>query len=110
MGGNRGHDSMEDAQATGDLVRLKVAEKWKMLQSKGWKIIHGELIPLSPSREQVAAAHDGGLAQDLLGRTTKGSTSGKKRKKRGGALDGADDSTEDEEVAVGVGIAEFLKR
>lgn len=33
--GERGHDSKEDAVATGDLVRLKAAELWKDLRSKG---------------------------------------------------------------------------
>ncbi|KAE8149540.1 ribonuclease H-like domain-containing protein, partial [Aspergillus avenaceus] len=30
-GGNRGHDSKEDAVATGDLVRVKASETWKVL-------------------------------------------------------------------------------
>lgn len=36
-GGDKGHDSKEDAIATGDLVRVKVGELWKRLMAKGWK-------------------------------------------------------------------------
>ncbi|ETN43340.1 uncharacterized protein HMPREF1541_02499 [Cyphellophora europaea CBS 101466] len=32
-----GHDSKEDAVATGDLVTLSVKNKWKILQAEGWK-------------------------------------------------------------------------
>jgi DNA polymerase III epsilon subunit-like protein len=44
-GGNRGHDSKEDAIATGDLVRVKAAETWKVLKSKGWVIQDDKLVP-----------------------------------------------------------------
>ncbi|PGH02878.1 hypothetical protein AJ80_08776 [Polytolypa hystricis UAMH7299] len=43
-GGSQGHDSMEDARATGDLVRVKVRETWKGLQRLGWRIKGGELV------------------------------------------------------------------
>ncbi|KAH8695566.1 putative RNA exonuclease Rex3 [Talaromyces proteolyticus] len=36
MGGDKGHDSKEDALATGDLVRFKVAEKAQVLKRAGW--------------------------------------------------------------------------
>ncbi|EMC98979.1 hypothetical protein BAUCODRAFT_52429, partial [Baudoinia panamericana UAMH 10762] len=45
LGGDKGHDSLEDARATGDLVRVKVGEKWKMLKMAGWKFVEGELVP-----------------------------------------------------------------
>ncbi|KAI7084635.1 hypothetical protein KC356_g6559 [Hortaea werneckii] len=35
-GPERGHDSLEDARATGDLVRVKVREVWRRLRSEGW--------------------------------------------------------------------------
>jgi hypothetical protein len=35
MGGDKGHDSKEDALATGDLVRVKVVEKVKALKREG---------------------------------------------------------------------------
>ncbi|OJJ87399.1 putative RNA exonuclease Rex3 [Aspergillus glaucus CBS 516.65] len=46
-GGERGHDSKEDAVSTGDLVRVKVGETWKVLKSKGWGIdvAGGKLVP-----------------------------------------------------------------
>jgi hypothetical protein len=43
-GGDKGHDSMEDAKATGDLVRVKVREKWKVLKGQGWRIEAGQLV------------------------------------------------------------------
>ncbi|KAE8355173.1 hypothetical protein BDV28DRAFT_163407 [Aspergillus coremiiformis] len=44
-GGDRGHDSKEDAIATGDLVRVKATETWKVLKSKGWVIQDDKLVP-----------------------------------------------------------------
>ncbi|OAP54636.1 hypothetical protein AYL99_11084 [Fonsecaea erecta] len=41
--GDAGHDSKEDAIATGDLVTKKVAEKWKLMRSEGWAFIDGIL-------------------------------------------------------------------
>ncbi|RMY53298.1 hypothetical protein D0864_14133 [Hortaea werneckii] len=35
-GPGRGHDSLEDARATGDLVRVKVREVWRRLRAEGW--------------------------------------------------------------------------
>ncbi|KAI6801332.1 hypothetical protein KC332_g13527 [Hortaea werneckii] len=35
-GPERGHDSLEDARATGDLVRVKVREVWRRLRGEGW--------------------------------------------------------------------------
>lgn len=45
QGGERGHDSLEDARATGDLVRVKIGEKWKLLRASGWKFEQGKLVP-----------------------------------------------------------------
>lgn len=44
-GGDRGHDSKEDAVATGDLVRVKAAETWTLLKSKGWGFQDDRLVP-----------------------------------------------------------------
>ena len=44
-GGAQGHDSKEDAIATGDLVRAKAARSWKILKVKGWLIRDGNLVP-----------------------------------------------------------------
>ncbi|TKA71991.1 hypothetical protein B0A55_07662 [Friedmanniomyces simplex] len=35
QGGERGHDSLEDARATGELVRWRVREKWRGLRGEG---------------------------------------------------------------------------
>ena len=37
MGGAMGHDSKEDAVATGDLVRKHVGVRWKLLSAQGWE-------------------------------------------------------------------------
>ncbi|GAD94590.1 RNA exonuclease Rex3, putative [Paecilomyces variotii No. 5] len=42
--GDKGHDSKEDARATGDLVRVKVAETWKTLKRQGWTIEGDKLV------------------------------------------------------------------
>lgn len=46
--GAAGHDSFEDARATGELVRLKVAERWKKLKREGWTIREDGLYPPVP--------------------------------------------------------------
>ncbi len=48
MAGSQGHDSKEDARAAGDLVRLKVAESWKMMKRDGWTVKDGEFNPPLP--------------------------------------------------------------
>ncbi|KAL2803392.1 hypothetical protein BJX63DRAFT_74834 [Aspergillus granulosus] len=53
-GGNQGHDSKEDAIATGDLVRAKAAELWKTLKARGWTIADGTLWP--PTGQDDAGA------------------------------------------------------
>ncbi|GFF35160.1 RNA exonuclease 3 [Aspergillus lentulus] len=56
--GSQGHDSKEDAIATGDLVRVKAAETWKILKSKGWRIEGSKLIPPPGAKD---AAEDSNL-------------------------------------------------
>ena len=38
MGGEMGHDSMEDARAAGELVRLAVKKEWIKMQKDGWRV------------------------------------------------------------------------
>lgn len=45
MGGASGHDSMEDARATGDLVRYAVKKRWEAMKREGWSIEKETLIP-----------------------------------------------------------------
>jgi hypothetical protein len=44
MAGAEGHDSKEDAIATGDLITKKVVEKWKVMQHDGWRFSDGLLL------------------------------------------------------------------
>ena len=45
QGGDRGHDSLEDARATGDLVRVKVRDRWGVLKRGGWIVSEdGKLV------------------------------------------------------------------
>ncbi|KAF2648321.1 hypothetical protein K491DRAFT_699005 [Lophiostoma macrostomum CBS 122681] len=46
--GADGHDSHEDARATGELVRLKVAKEWRKLRTDGWQWHEGTPIPPPP--------------------------------------------------------------
>ena len=48
-GGAQGHDSKEDARAAGDLVRLKVAEMWKVMKRDGWTVRDREFLPPLPN-------------------------------------------------------------
>ncbi|KAK4975708.1 hypothetical protein LTR28_008732, partial [Elasticomyces elasticus] len=43
-GGAAGHDSLEDARATGELVRWKVGRVWMDLRREGWRIVGGRLL------------------------------------------------------------------
>ncbi|KAF2798305.1 hypothetical protein K505DRAFT_322009 [Melanomma pulvis-pyrius CBS 109.77] len=48
QGGAAGHDSSEDARATGELVRFKVAQEWKMMKHDGWEIRDEGVFPPMP--------------------------------------------------------------
>jgi DNA polymerase III epsilon subunit-like protein len=48
MGGAAGHDSLEDARATGDLVRFAVGQRFQRLQREGWTLTDGVLMPPLP--------------------------------------------------------------
>lgn len=58
-----GHDSKEDARATGDLVRWKVGEKWKAMRVQGWKILDGALV--EPEEKEDPAWGEGGGKRKL---------------------------------------------
>lgn len=61
--GSGGHDSKEDAKATGDLVRWKVGEKWKAMRVQGWKIEDGRLV--EPEKPEDPAWAEGGGKRKL---------------------------------------------
>lgn len=46
--GAAGHDSYEDAKTTGELIRFKVAEKWRQLKHDGWEFRDGGIFPPMP--------------------------------------------------------------
>ncbi|KAF2710192.1 RNA exonuclease 3 [Pleomassaria siparia CBS 279.74] len=57
QGGAAGHDSFEDARATGELVRAKVALGWKLLKGEGWEIRdEGVFPPMPPGAPPPMAA------------------------------------------------------
>ena len=56
-GGETGHDSKEDAIATGDLVTKKVAEKWSVMQHQGWTFVDGVLTAPEETRTMKSGAH-----------------------------------------------------
>ena len=47
----QGHDSKEDANAAGMLVRLRVGEEWTKMKRKGWKVEGGEFVGPGSGRE-----------------------------------------------------------
>ena len=51
-GGAQGHDSKEDANAAGDLIRLKVMETWKAMTKEGWTVNDGVFFPPLPGGPQ----------------------------------------------------------
>lgn len=58
-GGELGHDSLEDAQATGDLVQQAVYKRWRLMSRSGWSIKHGTLIGPGASPGGVTAEATG---------------------------------------------------
>lgn len=45
-----GHDSKEDANAAGDLVRFALSKEWAKLQQSGWTVKDGEFKPPTPTK------------------------------------------------------------
>ncbi|KAK4121308.1 hypothetical protein N657DRAFT_635892 [Parathielavia appendiculata] len=56
-----GHDSAEDARAAGELVRLKVMEKWRDMRAQGWRVLEeGEFVPPGGTAQTQAQSSGGG--------------------------------------------------
>ncbi|KAK2758983.1 RNA exonuclease 3 [Arachnomyces sp. PD_36] len=72
-GGDQGHDSKEDARATGDLVRVKIRETWKTMKKQGWEFVDGGKL-VKTDGDEVSPLGDGGGVAVL------GSGAGQKRK------------------------------
>ncbi|KAK4201431.1 hypothetical protein QBC40DRAFT_253071 [Triangularia verruculosa] len=58
----RGHDSGEDARAAGELVRLKVMEKWDQMKGEGWAVVDGVFVPPGWMKPDAP----GGLSEGFL--------------------------------------------
>jgi len=54
-----GHDSKEDANAAGDLVRYGVAEMWAKMKREGWVVEHGGVF-VPPARGGESLERKGG--------------------------------------------------
>jgi hypothetical protein len=101
-GGDRGHDSFEDAEATGDLVRFKAAEKWRLMSAQGWKFADGELVPPPPAPGQKGVVEQvTSIVVDEDGKV--GGTKRKKNRK-------GSDSTDDEVKTNSPGLAAYAEQ
>ena len=49
-GGAQGHDSKEDAQAAGDLIRKRVKETWSEMKRAGWRLMNDAFQPPSSAK------------------------------------------------------------
>lgn len=58
MGGENGHDSKEDANAAGDLVRLRVNEYWMGLQKAGWTLHEGQFVDPADADADESSSKD----------------------------------------------------
>lgn len=67
MAGASGHDSLEDARATGELVRFAVKKKWEEMKREGWKIEKGALMPPLPDLPPPPPSEENGNGPRVLG-------------------------------------------
>ncbi|KAK3073838.1 RNA exonuclease 3 [Teratosphaeriaceae sp. CCFEE 6253] len=105
-GGEKGgHDSGEDARATGDLVRVKVGERWAGMGREGWRFEDGRLVKRGRGPGQGVGGDgdvgEGDLAEGMVERAFEG----RRRKRRGGADEGGEIVGGD-----GGGLKAFLER
>lgn len=69
QGGAAGHDSYEDARTTGELIRFKIKEKWKLMRIDGWIIEDGGVFPPLPAEtvpKQAPAVEMAPVATSLI--------------------------------------------
>lgn len=90
MGGDRGHDSKEDAIAAGDLVRVKVGEKWKEMRTAGWKISKNgtQLIP-PPKLNSGESTMSEGTVESPVESAVSASPGNSKKRRRSMPTEGA---------------------
>lgn len=97
-GGERGHDSLEDAVATGDLVRIRVAREWRVLQGRGWRFEEdGRLV--GPDGREVRESEGSGVPKALRG-----------EKRKAGVDEDCDGGVDGEDLGGGGLSAEFLEK
>ncbi|KAL5119560.1 RNA exonuclease 3 [Pleosporales sp. CAS-2024a] len=66
QGGAAGHDSYEDARTTGELVRFKIKEKWKVMKHDGWQIRDDGVYPPMPAGTPPAEAASAPAAPSMV--------------------------------------------
>jgi RNA exonuclease 1 len=66
QGGAAGHDSYEDARTTGELVRFKIKEKWKVMKHDGWQITNDGVLPPMPSGTPPPDASSAPVAPSMV--------------------------------------------
>ncbi|TAQ88078.1 hypothetical protein B7494_g3627 [Chlorociboria aeruginascens] len=59
-----GHDSKEDANAAGDLVRFAVGKEWENMRREGWTFVDGSLV--EPIRKAPKGAPTGPMGGERL--------------------------------------------
>ncbi|KAJ5493237.1 RNA exonuclease 3 [Penicillium diatomitis] len=57
-GGDKGHDSKEDAIATGDLVRRLIADSWRSHKQYGWRF-EGDRLVAPPDKDKFTRSRHG---------------------------------------------------
>ena len=72
-----GHDSKEDANAAGDLVRFAVGNEWRKMQKDGWTLQDGEFMTPPPKAPPATPIRP--RPESTVEYTEQGSFSGKKR-------------------------------
>lgn len=55
-GKTQGHDSKEDANAAGDLVRFAIGNEWRKMQKEGWILHNGDFLPPAPKLSHSSLA------------------------------------------------------
>ncbi|KAF2851771.1 RNA exonuclease-like protein Rex3 [Plenodomus tracheiphilus IPT5] len=78
QGGAAGHDSYEDARTTGELIRCKIKEKWKLMKMDGWVIRDDGVFPPMPAGTPPPQA----ATQTIVSEATTAVLEGKPAEKR----------------------------
>lgn len=105
-GGASGHDSLEDAVATGDLVRMRISRQWREMQGKGFEFQGGELVVPEKEKGTAPVGLGSGVGTSIkLDKLMNGVVKSKKRNQSSAGLDGVDEDDDENENGVGSGDA-----